>query len=258
MKRMILIWVALLACACQGCISIHSSDPGVRGVNECYQTQVTVVVETSKGRGAFTAVILEVQEDRTFFLTAAHCEPPTMFYNLVFTYMGKEYADPDARFVHLDEDEDLALIVSTLVIPGSRAAVLAQELPAIGSTLYTAGNKYATGMWPARGIYAGTITELGMPECGRATIPSHPGNSGGGVFYDCELVGILSSVIQYRTKIANTPFTALVMSADLMFFVPLHTIRSYLASSEVSNILKSGEYPAQVESLTVFMTVILK
>lgn len=245
MKSVLIFWVALVATAVHSCTLFPSnSNSSVLNVQEGLRAQVEVLLENADGRkNSFTAVIIRSQPERTILLTCAHCQPRTDEYIIKVKYNGKLYADPDAKFIHVASDGnlmtpglDLALIKFTR-LPVVRPVRLARVMPVLGATIFSVGNKFGQGLSPSMGLYAGTLQGDKLHGVHKVVMPLHPGNSGGIILYDCELVGIVSYVVSYRTRIPGTPLAVPVRVETMGFIVPVTKIRQYLSLDEVQALI---------------------
>lgn len=146
--------------------------------------------------GAGSGVVVYSDREKSYVLTAGHCYTEGADY-FVERANGDEI--DDCYFIFVSATDDLGV----LYVPQGHLPVAwtASQMPEIGSRIFVHGNKLGGGFWPCDGIYGG---EIPPGNFSRGSTPVHPGNSGGGVFYNRTLIGIVSRIATFRGQLLPT------------------------------------------------------
>jgi len=224
----LLLFVFLISCASAPVIiqepasSISEINEGVELYQKVGPSAVVIVAEqrdaTGKilGRSLGSGVCVLNKDNHSVILTAGHCYVEGFEYSVI-NFDGKILK---GIFFNVSETDDLGLIWVDEFIPAIR---MAEAMPERGSVIYSLGNKLSTILfWCNSGIYCGS-KERKFDYC---TIATHPGNSGGGIYYRNKLIGITSRIamISNPSPMGGSPQILPTMS----FFVPLSRITAYL------------------------------
>ncbi len=193
-------------------------DPGPANIREIEAT--SILIKSSLG-GRGSGVVIKTGSNYSYVLTAGHVFHKTAKIE-VYTISGLRIKG--CLWVDHISTPDLGV----LYVPYRLKAIqIASSMPLKGSRIYTSGNKLGGGFWPSDGIYGGIVDPRGKHQYSgkfaRGSIPTHPGNSGGAVVYDCKLVGIVSKILVFKQK----SLPGQILPTTLMF-VPVTQIHLYL------------------------------
>ena len=236
MRKLATIWLVLVLVACTTSPSLNNSDdkiedPGVANVVVALKGTVNIwgavksLDGTPLGRLAASGVIVAVHDGVSIILTAGHVFQPNTDYT-VENSRGEKHS---ATFYHVSKTHDLGLLWVNRKI--GEPAELAVAMPKWGKTVYVVGNKLGGGIMPTHGIYGGLISS----KFARCSAPTHPGNSGGGVWTDGELIGIASRIpgVAFDT---NAPgIKSKQLFPTVCMFVPVQAIHAYLQLTGAKN-----------------------
>jgi S1-C subfamily serine protease len=139
------------------------------------------------------------------------------------------------------KDQDFALIKVKMKFPA--VPIRMKALP-WGARILLVGNKLGGGMWISEGLYSGLkrIKNYGNDSDatpllrGKTTAASHPGNSGGGVFYKGALVGILqlAALQGHAGRLLPTENMALFATwVDIVIFLNAHDVEADLEDDDI-------------------------
>ena len=232
MRKLSLFWLAitLMACTTVQPTSKLATPPvenGVRNVQTALKSSVSlwgeVKSEDGKMRGymAGSGVVVATGSKGTVVLTAGHCYVPNTTYEVENSY-GKKFR---ATFFHVSSVEDLGLLWVKEIV--GAPAILAEVMPPWGTSVYAIGNKLGGGLFPTEGIYGGQVSG----KFARCSAPTHPGNSGGGIWANEMLLGIVSRIPAALHQTTDPKIKSKQLYPSVCMFVPITNVRSYLLRS---------------------------
>lgn len=183
MRRLKMFFIAMVLCACATTQPLNQTQSEKTDVAKSVMTALVLEGKCSGARMNGSAVVIKHGDGYTIAVTAAHCYKKGAKYT-VKDYRGKTY---NAIFYKVSKTDDIGL----LWIKGRVGAVAEPGVqPPWGDRVYVIGNKLGGGPFPTDGLYAGRVTR-GFARC---SAPTHPGNSGGGVYHRGKLIGIVSRI----------------------------------------------------------------
>lgn len=199
MKKILAVLLVALLAACTRTVR---EDPSQleRSMRQTVQVDLTVTGEIgdeTQDVGVLGSGVVLAADDlvgRSIVVTASHVvdiHPPdnVKVVGVKVTVKSLSGRVCPAEVIYNDEPTDLALLYVFCV--AGEPATIRFEPPSVGNLVYVVG---APKGWHPDGIFAATEGRVLGWEDGGAVVSSTvvmPGNSGGGLFYDGQLIGIV-------------------------------------------------------------------
>lgn len=256
--RHIFILPLLIAFSIANPIVVHESTPqsknviDIRSMSHARETTVIIRVTLEEGpdvgkTSIGSGVVIASRRSKlpgkatVIILTAAH----VMAAKGGILVIGPDGKSHTARLVRTDPINDLALLWTRLDLPSAELG----SLPEWGARLQVVGNPLGTGtLWASEGLFSGSVAtkvEGVITVRSRLSAPTHPGNSGGGVWYNGRVVGIVTNIL------LNTGTRQLFV--NMAYFTPSPIISEFLEGVDVKGMLMVPPKPVETKKASFFL-----